>query len=318
MKFLIKVLGAVALAYLLAFGMAVPMNPETKFWRGLSQRRDREISETRLAQPGKPMIFFAGGSSCAFSIDPAIIEKKCGMPAFNVGFPIACGAKFILHQALEKTRPGDVLVVALEPDTITYASDFAPGTLSFGLSALDGSPSASVGGSTFGHGLPIRDYLNLSRPGPGYMATWLGKSVGGKSYRYQDRDIRYHGRVETPVKMDPPDISGTKMMHEVHKDGRQVLETFAAAAKAKDVRLVYSMPWILISEAAAAPSRENNLRILQSVAQTIPSIDDGHQGVATDPDCFADTGLHLSAKGSKIRSTDLGTALQDWLAKNPR
>ena len=52
-------------------------------------------------------------TSCAFSIDPKIIEDKCGMPAFNLGLPVSAGPKYLLYQALEKTRPGDILVVAL-------------------------------------------------------------------------------------------------------------------------------------------------------------------------------------------------------------
>jgi len=318
MKFLIKASIAALLAYALGFIIAVPLNPETKFWRAVSEQRDKEIPEARAARPGEPMIFFAGGSSCAFSVDPKIIEEKCGRSAFNLGFPIACGTKFILHQALEKTQPGDVLVVALEPDALTYASNSPAGTLSYGLAALDGSPSATVGGSSFGNHLSLREYLNLSRPGPGYMATWFSKLAVGKGYRYAEKDIRYHGRIETPVSDPTLDLASAKKVDSVHDDGRLLLETFRDAARKKQVRLVYTMPWLLTAEAVADTNRKANTAILGSIAKTIPSIDDGYQGVATERRYFSDSGLHLTAEGSRLRTNALADALRDWLDKNPR
>lgn len=317
MKFLFQSLAALAIAYGMAFCLTVPMNPETKFWRALDQTRDREIAETRLAHPGKPVIFFTGGSSCAFSIDPAAIEEKCGLPAFNLGLPVAAGAKYLLHQALEKTRPGDILVLALEPDELTYPSHFPPNSLSYGLATLGGQPSGTVGGDSFGASMSLRDFLNLSRPGPSYTATWLSKaSFGKKAYRYEPEDIRYHGRVETPVADAGIALTGEKKVDSLSESGKWLVGTFRDACRRKKVHLVYTMPWVLTSGEAANNNRKANTAILGSIGNTIPAVDDGFQGVGTERRYFSDSGLHLSAEGSRIRSNALAEALHKWLKDN--
>ena len=312
MRLFLKLLLCVILAYALAAYMAIPANPENKFWRRVNLKRDQEITAVRKSD--HPIVFFTGGSSCAFSIDPKVIEETCGMPAFNLGLPFAAGPKYLLHQALAKTHRGDILVVCLEPDALTYPSDFKPSTFSFGLAALEGNPSVAVGGSSFGETLSLREYLNYSRPGPGYVATWIGKALTGRGYRYTQNDIRYHGRIETPIS-DPSLVpAGMKSVTQICPSGRDLLLTFQKAATRKGVRLLYSMPWLLTSESAAVENRAVNIDILDSIRPLMPVLDDGYQGVATDPGYFADTGLHLSAPGSHLRSKALADALRGWLA----
>lgn len=235
------------------------------------------------------------------------------MPAFNLGLPISAGPKYLLHQALEKTKKGDILVIGLEPDALTYPSDFKPTGFSLGLAITDGDPSAAVGGQSFGATLTLRDWLNFLRPGPGYVATWLGKAGTGKGYRYVAKDIHYHGRIETQVSGSSLPLAGTKTANQIHPTGRDLLITIQQAASQKGVRLLYSMPWVLTTEASAAENQAANLKILESIKTVIPTVDDGRQGVATDPTLFSDSGQHLSAKGSAIRSQGLANALQPWL-----
>lgn len=313
MRLFLKLLACVIVAYGLAAYMTIPASPEIRFWQHVVELRDAEIAQVRAEKPGTPIIFFTGGSSCAFSIDPKIVEETCGLPAFNLGLPVSAGPKFLLHQALEKCRKGDILVISLEPDALTYPSDFAPTTLTFGLAVLAGSPSATVGGSSFGEHISIRDCLNYSRPGPGYVTTWLAKSATGKGYRYENKDIRYHGRIETSVSDPSLPLAGHKQVDRICQSGHEFLTTFQKAAAAKGVQLVYSMPWMLTAKDAAPENRAANLKILESIKPILPAIDDGHQGVATDPKLFSDSGQHLSAAGSKIRSSALANALQAWL-----
>jgi hypothetical protein len=312
-RFLAAILACLVAAYALSFWLTIPANPEVRFWRDVVARRDAEIAHVRKEQPDTPIIFFTGGSSCAFSIDPKIIEETCGMPAFNLGLPVSAGPKYLLHQALAKCRKGDLLVVCLEPDELTYDSYFAPTSFTFALALLDGDPAATHGGTSFGGRLSLRDYLNYSRPGPRYITTWIAKAATGKGYRYMTRDIRYHGHIETQVSAPSLPLAGPKAVTQVHPVGRQLLETFKTAAKRKGVRLIYSMPWMLTAAHAAEQNRAANLKILESIRSIIPSFDDGYQGVALDPALFSDSGLHLSAAGSKLRSIALAESLRALL-----
>ncbi len=313
MRLFFKLLACVVITYALAAYITIQANPEIKFWHSVDQLRDREIAAIRLSQPGKPIIFFTGGSSCAFSIDPKIIEDTCGMPAFNLGLPISAGPKYILHQALEKTRKGDILVILLEPDVLTFSSESKPSNSAFGLAIKNGDPSATVGGRSFGETLALRDWLNFSRPGPAYLATWLAKAATGRGYRYESKDIRYHGRIETQVSLPTLPLAGTKTVNQIDPTGRKILTMFQQAASQKGVKLFYSMPWLLTAESSAAENRAANLKILESIHTMIPTVDDGYLGVATDATLFSDSAQHLSAKGSSIRSQGLANALQVWL-----
>lgn len=309
MRFLAAILATALATYAFGFWLAVPANPETRFWQHAIDLRDAEISQVRKVNPGSPIIFFSGGSSCAFSIDPGIIEQTCGLPAVNLGLPVAVGPKFLLHQALVRCRKGDILVICLEPDVLTFESDFAPTTLTFGLATMAGDQSATVGGASFGERLSLHDYLNHSRPGSGYISTSIGKAVTGRGYRYQFRDIRYHGRIETSVMSPSLPLAGVKSKATVALTGRTMLETFQRSASRKGVRLFYSMPWLLTAESAAGNNRAVNRMILSSIQSTIPTIDDGYQGVATDPRFFSDSSQHLGAAGSAARSKALAGAL---------
>ena len=314
MRFLFLICLSAIAGYAAAYWLAVPASPELKFWRTVDQQRNEGIAGIRESRQGQPVILFAGGSSCAFSIDPSIIEQSCGVPAFNLGLPVAAGPKFLLHQALEKSRSGDTLVVCLEPDLLGHPDKFAPSTLSFGLAMIGGDPSDAVGTESFGAPLEIRDYLNLSRPGPSYIATLVAKKASGTPlYRYTAADLRYHGRVETPV-VDPalPRV-GVSTASTLQPGARDLLLALRAAAVKRGVRLVYSMPWRLTLEEAAEANRKTNRAILDEIEMILPALDDGYLGVSTDPAHFSDSALHLSSEGSRLRSTGLARSLELWL-----
>jgi len=319
MRFLFATLACVLAAFALAFCLAVPANPEVKFWRAVDQRRDQEIAAVRQARPKQPILFFTGGSSCAFSIDPQIIEESCGMPAFNLGLPVAAGPKFILHQALAKTRPGDILVVCLESDMLTHPDPFEASVISFGLACLAGDPSAAAGGSSFDSRLNVRDFINLARPGPFHMATLMGKLAAGKNlYRYQAGDFRHHGRIETSITGLQLPKAGRKSAEQLLPAARELLSTFREAASRKGVRLAYSMPWVLTDESAATANHGVNRSILASIDPILPTLDDGYLGLSTDPGHFSDSIQHLSAQGSRLRSIGLAKVLHHWLTSAPR
>ncbi len=314
MRFLLSILVCVVVAYGLALALGIAANPEIQFWSHVDKVRDREIAETRRAQPDQPLILFTGGSSCAFSIDPKIIEETCGMPAFNLGLPVGAGAGYLLHQALEKARSGDLLVVCLEPDLLTSTRvGFGGSAFSFGMACIDGQPGSASGGRSLGIPVGLRDYLTFARPGARYVATWLAKRVTGRGYRYTTADMRYHGRLETPLSAAHYSLVEAKSDVVVTPEAREHLLRFRKSAEAKGVRLVYSVPWMLTEPGAEKHNQKANLKILASINEIIPAMDDGYQGVAVDPGYFADSGLHLTAEGSALRSRGLADALHRWL-----
>lgn len=316
MRFLIFIIASVILSYAVGFYLAIPANPEIQFWKEVMERRDCEIAEVRKNQPQIPIIFFTGGSSTAFSIDPEIIEHFCGLPAFNLGLPVACGREYLLHQALDYTRPGDVLVVCLEPDVLTSSlQESSPSKLSFALATTRGQPGDSTGGSTFNTPLTLPHWLNLTRPGAGYSATLAARIIARKPYRYTPRDIQYRGHILTEIRDPNPNFSGSASATSLAPDARKMLQTFVRAAVKKGVRIAYSMPWRLTSEDFLATNRALKKAVLADINKILPVVDDGYTGAMSDPLLFSDTPQHLSAEGAAARSQALAISLQEWLYK---
>lgn len=313
MRFLLAIAAAVLAAYALSLYLTVPANPEVKFWRHAIERRDAEIAAVRASRPGTPVILFTGGSSTAFSIDPRIIEETCLLPAFNLGLPVSAGAPYLLHQAFKRTQPGDILVVCLEADILASGGEMQASPLAFSLSLLDHDPTGADGGATLDEGLAPRELLNLPRPGARYLSTLAARIVTGKDYRYTLSDIRYHGRIETPIS-DPTIAPLEKAtQRHLHPDGAALLRKLSAAAKPRGVRLFYSMPWRWTLADHADAWREANLRFLNEIGEIIPILDDGTRGVGTQREHFSDSVQHLTAAGSAERTKALAGALRPML-----
>ncbi len=314
MRYPLAVLATVVAAYALGYYLSVPGNPEVKFWQTVIKRRDAEIQAVRAEHPGTPIVFFTGGSSTAFSIDPKIIEERCGIPCFNLGLPVATGGKYLLHQALERAQSGDIIIVSLEDGFFTvYEEDGKPTKLSFALSAAGGKAAESAGGSTFGYKLTLNDYLTFSRPGVGLLPTLIARKLINKPYRYSTEDMRYRGRIETPY--HDPELIPAGLRGETHlvPDTYQLLSLFKKAAAAKNVKVAYALPWFYTTTENLTDCRQEKAEILNEIATIMPVIEDGYFGAANDINWFADSSLHLSSEGSRIRSEAVAKPLSDWL-----
>lgn len=318
MRFTAALLACAAAAYGIGFYLSIPANPEVKFWKDVIDRREAEIAALRKNQPVTPIIFFTGGSSTAFSIDPGIVEKTCNMPSFNLGLPVAAGAEYLLHQALATCNSGDILVVCLEPDLLTYSTkESSPSAFSFAIATSMGHPSQAGGGDSFGHTTSFRDYLNLSRPGSRYLATLGARMVTGKKYRYGPADLRYRGRIETPVHNASLEVSGPALATHLSKQGETLLHAFRKAADHKNVALFYSMPWILTSDHALIENRTNKRKLLEDIRRIIPVLHDDFVGCENDLSNFSDTAMHLSGKGSEVRTRSVADSLRTALVAAP-
>ena len=303
-------------AYASSCILTIFVNPEVTFWNEAVSRRLDAIASIREKEPGEPIIFFTGGSSCAFSIDPEIIEKITGRPAINMGLPVAAGAHYIIHQALRQARPGDTIVYTTAADILTFPDqEFSPAKISFALESRRGLPTEYAGGSTFGNSLTIPQSHTLSRPGVDYLIVLAGRMANGKGYRYKLPDIRYRGLIQTPVRDPSLKPAGPRTAVNLDPEGRQLLETFVAAAKQKGVQVVYSMPLTYTATADLAASRNKNREFLTEIEKIMPVIDDGYSGAIDNIENFADGGRHLSESGSGIRSRALARALQLYLDK---
>jgi hypothetical protein len=71
-----------------------------------------------------PRIIFLGGSSALFSIDARQVEETTGIRAMNMGLHAGMRLEQMLLVGEDVVRPGDILVLILEPNF--YSCDVAP------------------------------------------------------------------------------------------------------------------------------------------------------------------------------------------------
>jgi len=317
LKLLIILLLSLIAAFAISCVLTISVNPEVTFWNEAISRRLDDITQIRENHPEQPLIIFTGGSSCAFSIDPAIVEEAIDQPAINLGLPVACGARYILHQALRHAKDGDLIIIGTEPDLLTFPDqETSPSKISFALEARRGNFTDAAGGSTFGESLTLPQYLTLSRPGSNYLITLAGRLCMQKGYRYKSPDIRYRGLIQTPIRNKSMNPVGARAVVTLHPQGLQLLKTFTAAADQKGVRVAYSMPWSYTASSSLSLSRANNRKLLSEISKIMPIIDDGYSGAMDNIENYADGSRHLSEKGSKLRSEALAQSLKQYLNKN--
>ena len=85
------------------------------------------IDKHRAAETkAPPRMIHVGGSSAAFGFDCPRIEEATGMGQVNLALHIGLGLEFILAEALDVVRPGDVVVLHVEYEQIaTRPIDFS-------------------------------------------------------------------------------------------------------------------------------------------------------------------------------------------------
>lgn len=295
--------------------MTTSANPEVAFWLSVQEARDGELEELRKKNGGIPVIIFTGGSSCAFSVRPTIVEKETGLPAINLGLAAGSGSKFIIEQARLKCRPGDILVMALEPHFLVQEGRGRPTQLGISLATVGGDPSMAAGGESFGDRVSLAEFSNFMRPGPRYTATWGGKAIRGDlGYRYKIGDLRAGGWLESAYR--PPEVDRLKVMQsrKLSNEGKQLLQNFLSRAAKDRIKVYYSLPWILVDPSIEEQMKANSRSLIAEVSKILPVLKDPNFGIQTNAGFFADSSYHLNREGGTIRSRIIGRSLIPYLS----
>lgn len=316
MKLLLRLLLVACLAFVAGALLGVKWNPEAEFWDELGRRQSQGVVELRGKHPDTPLILFTGGSSCAFSVDPAIVTAATGRPAWNLGTSAWAGPKYYVDRSFRQARAGDIVVLGIEPNFLTEKGLLEPGSLGVAMAWRSGDPAAAAGGESFGGTLSPRQQVELLRPGARYLVTWAAKAVaGGERYHYTLADLRDGGRLETSRAHPTGRGDAAVQPSALAAEGRNLLAQIAELGRRREIRVAYALPWYFTAVESVAANREGRARLLAEIAAILPVLDDPALGVQSDPAYFSDTNFHLTAEGSKARSGVLGRGLARWLAE---
>lgn len=122
----------IALPFISVITVAVATPPQysSTFVGELDEKFDR------LNEIDEPKIVIVGGSSAAFGIDSAMIEKYTGMPVVNFGLYAALGTKLMLDLSRSGINEGDVVLIVPELEAQTLSLYF---NSEMTLQAFDGN-----------------------------------------------------------------------------------------------------------------------------------------------------------------------------------
>lgn len=301
---------AVALAAWAAGALyTVRFNPELVFFRRADEFKRVWVRELNRDHQSKVVIF--GGSSCGTSVDGERMLQRHGLPVANLGLHAGMGARVIGRYALEQLRPGDTLLVSVEPSLLTgsiklesLGVQFAFATRNLGLL---GSPEL----------LEWPSLLLELRPGGYHALTLAGKiALRQPLYRYSLDELHRSGWHEVVARREfdgPPE----KNQPALSPEARRWLASLREVCAGRQVRLAYALPLGYCPDELAAQYRRHIVRFLLEVSELIPVLRD--PGFGSDPvrAHFADTPWHPTVEGATWRTDELARQIKAWETWTP-
>jgi hypothetical protein len=283
------------------------LNPEVRLFKWATQVKRAWVLRLTEKYPQKTVVY--GGSSCTFSIDAKYATENGGVPMANLGLGAGLGARVLTRYALSETRPGDTLMVSLEPALLM--DDLVPPHLGVQISTAIGHPEFAAN-TDIGEARSV-PWLSMPaalRPGGYHVFTMLGKLVRRQPiYRYKPSDFQEDGRQRTAVRI-PPESPGDP--GHVSAQGKKFLESLANYCAVNKIRVGYALPWRFAPANDVARSQKVNRRFLAEVNEFLPVLQDETWGVYADAGQYADTCWHLDGAGALHRTTVLARAVKDW------
>lgn len=280
------------------------LNPELAFFRQGAEVKSRWCADLEVRYPHKIIVF--GGSSCTTTIRAERLTHRHELPTANMGLGAGMGAPVLTAYALHYARPGDVLVMAMEPALLE--GDLAAPQLGVQFSLMRDHPE-------WFRGFPAPEgwhaWLEL-KPGGYHFFTLLGKIAGGrKLYRYSPEEFHRDGwqAVEARRSM-PPNLPSPPKLGDA---GRRLLESFAALCHKREMPCAFVLPWHYAPPDHADAARRANRNFLAEVSEILPVLEDGTTGIWTEAGDFADTPFHLVPAAANLRTDRLAEAIRPWL-----
>jgi len=284
-------------------------DPEMKFWTQAAKQKLAWVEEVR-AKHGY-VIGVVGGSTTTFGIDAEHIEREHGLPVANLGLHVGMGPEALVGFGLSSLRKGDTLVLSLEPSILT---EEYPETSKLGskLSLILGRPEMLEWGQK-GPGIPIIKALVALPPGGYHVMTMLGKlALHMPLYRYSIENLRPGGLQVTDERLDfatQLDTSSPNQVALISARGVQLLKNAQLAAKRRDIKLVYVLPWSYWPRESALQRRVANTAFLESLGQHTQVLFETALGIHSEVNDFADSGQHLTKDAARGRSSHLAEHL---------
>lgn len=260
--------------------------------------------------PG-PRIVLVSGSSGAFGLDHARLERAVGMPVVNVALQSGFGMRFQTDLVRGNLHAGDVVVIAYE-----YAM----------MSRLD-TFGAELTMTAFDQRLDR--YRYVPREGWGDMAsyfpTFLSKKIDAQRIPIENRGVYTRSAFDATGQMvyprpRPTVESPLPEKFAVHIDGATLSDDMAAYlnelgsyAASQGAQVVVSSPPVMDEAVRSTPADIAAYRASLTARLNLPVISDPRDYVLPRSDFF-DTQYHCNDRGQAVRTDLLARDLRGYLS----
>lgn len=292
---------AAVVAWVLGAVYTLRWNPEVAFFHRVHEAK--RTWEADLSSSNR--VLWVGGSGCMTSIDPVRMREVHGLNILNLGLGAGAGAQFLGRYAMDWARPGDLLILTIEPGLLTGPIEWK--SLGVQLAAANGTwhlwnePSRGEWPSRL---------LGL-RPGGYHLFTLLGKALLHQPwYRYGTDEIRPGGWHEVAARREVPSPGPGPVA--LSPEARRWLADLKAECDGRGVKLAYAIPWFYGSEADRPAMVEAHRRFLEDVGRFVPVLPDPSMGVNSQRGDYADSLVHPTGEAARRRTDDLAKILGKW------
>ena len=277
-------------------GAILPPVFENSFVGALDEKVDR------LYSCDSAKLVIVGGSSVAFGIDSALIEKYVSMPVVNFGLYAALGTKVMLDLSEDAISEGDIVIIAPELDAQTLSLYFSSSTT---LRALDGNFSMlkyldfehtfSLLGASWDFTREKIKYLRSEIPDPaGVYNSKNFNSYGDLVWQRNENVMNYYYDPNTSIDLDPSILS---------EDFCEYLNDYIAKAEKKGASVYFGYCPMNSLALVEGCDPESFAEYLESNIDCNFISDIGNY--VYDSGYFYDTNFHLNDAGVKKHTVNL-------------
>jgi hypothetical protein len=286
------------------------LSPEVELYTYAAHKK---IAYARtLDQSGFPKTVVYGGSSCAFGVNTEAMQATFHLRVVNFGMHAGMGAPVLTGLALTYTKPGDTLIVSLEPHLLFVPFDWP--ALGDQISYALKDPALCAGGPLH---LPRRGALGIvltMRPGAYNMLLFLPRELRHQVVIYPKSTFTKSGWQSFDAHAEPKTVT---MATAISADGQTLLKTIVAYCLQNNIRVAYAIPWLYCDRAQLPEYKSIFFQYLYNVSKLIPVLKDPSLGIDTDPDDFADGNNHLRPRGATRRGEELAKLIMQWSTWDP-
>lgn len=278
---------------------------DNRYWGEALRISERYAGRLSGSHASRYVVF--GGSTVRTSYIPSVFEREFGISLVNLGLHAGCGPDILAETAFRTIRPGDRVVVAVEPAFLVRETDVPP--TSGGIDLFLWANGLSFKKGTFFTLSPFQA-PGFFRSSTRYNLLFLAKRIlRRKPYRYTvAENLHEDGWMEVSERRPIPFDASERPLEPLRLGaaGRSFLLRVKTECERRGCPVVCAFPPSLDGNPNA---RSAYATLALDVLPVMPVVRDPLLGVNPNPGEFADTDHHPLRIGALRATRSLGKAL---------